>query len=61
MDHQPVTVPRSSRLMDVFDVLKVFLKLGLTSFGGPIAHLGYFRREFVETGVGSMMRPTPTW
>jgi chromate transporter len=26
----------------------VFLKLGLTSFGGPIAHLGYFRREFVE-------------
>jgi chromate transporter len=25
-----------------------FLKLGLTSFGGPIAHLGYFRREFVE-------------
>ncbi|HTV85557.1 MAG TPA: chromate efflux transporter [Dyella sp.] len=26
----------------------VFLKLGLTSFGGPIAHVGYFRREFVE-------------
>ncbi|HEY2532476.1 MAG TPA: chromate efflux transporter [Xanthobacteraceae bacterium] len=25
-----------------------FLKLGLASFGGPIAHLGYFRREFVE-------------
>jgi chromate transporter len=24
-----------------------FLKLGLTSFGGPIAHLGYFRNEFV--------------
>jgi chromate transporter len=24
------------------------LKLGLTSFGGPIAHLGYFRREYVE-------------
>ncbi|WP_090696050.1 chromate efflux transporter [Paraburkholderia phenazinium] len=30
------------------EVLAVFLKLGLTSFGGPIAHLGYFRREFVE-------------
>ncbi|MCE1241422.1 MAG: chromate efflux transporter [Azonexaceae bacterium] len=30
------------------EVLKVFLKLGLTSFGGPIAHLGYFRAEFVE-------------
>lgn len=32
----------------VVDVLTVFLRLGLTSFGGPIAHLGYFRREFVE-------------
>jgi len=28
-------------------VFLVFLKLGLTSFGGPIAHLGYFRDEFV--------------
>jgi chromate transporter len=26
----------------------VFLRLGLTSFGGPVAHLGYFREEFVE-------------
>ncbi len=26
----------------------VALRLGLTSFGGPAAHLGYFRREFVE-------------
>ena len=25
-----------------------FLQLGLSSFGGPIAHLGYFQREFVE-------------
>ncbi len=24
------------------------LRLGLTAFGGPVAHLGYFRREFVE-------------
>ena len=31
----------------VLEVLLVFLKLGLTSFGGPIAHLGYFRAEFV--------------
>jgi chromate transport protein ChrA len=30
-----------------FEVLRVFLKLGLTSFGGPVAHLGYFRQEFV--------------
>ncbi len=30
------------------EVFAAFLKLGLTSFGGPIAHLAYFRREFVE-------------
>ncbi|MEN9316891.1 MAG: hypothetical protein RIS35_3284 [Pseudomonadota bacterium] len=28
-------------------VFLVFLRLGLTSFGGPVAHLGYFREEFV--------------
>jgi len=28
-------------------VFLIFLRLGLTSFGGPIAHLGYFRDEFV--------------
>jgi len=30
------------------EVGTAFLKLGLMSFGGPVAHLGYFRREFVE-------------
>lgn len=30
------------------EVFRAFLVLGLTSFGGPIAHLGYFRTEFVE-------------
>jgi len=30
------------------EVLRVFLRLGLTSFGGPMAHLGYFRAELVE-------------
>ena len=30
------------------EVFAAFLKLGLTSFGGPAAHLGYFRAEFVE-------------
>ncbi len=29
------------------EVFGVFLKLGLTSFGGPVAHLGYFRNELV--------------
>jgi chromate transporter len=37
-------MPRGSPL----EVLHVFLRLGLTSFGGPVAHLGYFRAEFVE-------------
>ena len=32
---------------DVSEVFTAFLRLGLTSFGGPIAHLGYFRNEFV--------------
>ena len=31
----------------VADVARVFLRLGLSSFGGPVAHLGYFHREFV--------------
>ncbi len=36
--------PRGSAL----EVLGAFLALGVTSFGGPVAHFGYFRREFVE-------------
>ena len=32
----------------VREVFRAFLMLGLTSFGGPVAHLGYFRTEFVE-------------
>src|SRR6516225_1907511 len=31
-----------------FEVLRIFLRLGLTFFGGPVAHIGYFRAEFVE-------------
>lgn len=30
------------------EVFRAFLKLGLTSFGGPVAHLGYFRDELVQ-------------
>jgi chromate transporter len=29
-------------------IFLIFLKLGLTSFGGPMAHLGFFREEFVR-------------
>ena len=32
----------------IAEVFLVFSRLGLTSFGGPVAHLGYFRAEFVE-------------
>ena len=31
----------------VLEVLRVATRLGLTSFGGPVAHLGYFREEYV--------------
>jgi chromate transporter len=31
-----------------FEVLRVSIRLGLTSFGGPIAHLGYFHEEYVQ-------------
>jgi chromate transporter len=37
------TVPRGS----AWEILLIFLRLGVTSFGGPIAHLGYFHDEFV--------------
>ena len=30
------------------EIFLAFLRLGLTSFGGPVAHIGYFRQEFVE-------------
>jgi len=32
----------------VVETLIAFLRLGLTAFGGPVAHLSYFRAEFVE-------------
>lgn len=32
----------------VLEVFWIFLRLGLTSFGGPVAHLGFFRTEFVQ-------------
>ncbi|HEX7111069.1 MAG TPA: chromate efflux transporter [Mizugakiibacter sp.] len=39
-------MPNATRT--IRDIFASFLRLGLTSFGGPVAHLGYFHREFVE-------------
>jgi chromate transporter len=36
-----------TRQSSPLEVFRIFLRLGLTSFGGPVAHLGYFRAEFV--------------
>ncbi len=38
----------SERAERLWEVLAAFARLGCTSFGGPVAHFGYFRREFVE-------------
>ena len=41
-------LPHTAQRGSAFEVLRAFLRLGLISFGGPLAHLGYFRGEFVE-------------
>jgi len=44
---EPETLSRSPPPGRWIEVLSAFGRLGLTSFGGPVAHLGYFREEFV--------------
>src|SRR6201984_3425134 len=39
--------PERAEQGSALEVLSVFLKLGVSCFGGPIAHIGYFRDEFV--------------
>src|SRR5271165_4430520 len=39
--------PARQKANSPLEVLRIFLRLGLTSFGGPVAHLGYFRNAFV--------------
>lgn len=39
---------KSNSFKELLNLFFIFLKLGSTSFGGPIAHLSYFRKEFVE-------------
>jgi chromate transporter len=44
----PATTPvAGAHARSAGEVLRAFLKLGLMSFGGPVAHIGYFRAEFV--------------
>ncbi len=52
----------AARRGSIGEVFAAFLKLGLTSFGGPIAHIGYFREAFVvrrrwidETGYADLV------
>lgn len=42
------TSPSKSKGKVLIEVLLVSFKLGLTSFGGPVAHLGYFYNEYVR-------------
>lgn len=46
----PILKPHDSTpdVISAWKVFLVFLRLGLTSFGGPVAHLAYFREEFVN-------------
>src|SRR5215468_6365541 len=44
MSRDPTKAPATGSALEV---LRVFSKLGLSCFGGPIAHIGYFRDEFV--------------
>ena len=37
-----------SKTHTLIEIFGAFLKLGLISFGGPVAHLSYFREEFVR-------------
>ena len=43
-----VEVVRNQNQGSFLEVLRVATRLGLTSFGGPIAHLGYFHEEYVK-------------
>lgn len=44
----PPPASARTRTRHLLDVFTAFLVLGCTSFGGPIAHLGYLHREFVQ-------------
>jgi len=39
---------KKSRFKTWLEILLISTRLGLTSFGGPIAHLGYFHEEYIR-------------
>jgi len=47
-DAQLGTLSANKRRGSLLEIALVSTRLGLTSFGGPVAHLGYFRAEYVE-------------
>lgn len=42
------SVPQTDERPGVLKIFLTFLVLGATAFGGPVAHFGYFRTEFVD-------------
>jgi chromate transporter len=44
----PIIAPAKTERGSILETIGIFLRLGCTSFGGPIAHLGYFQNEFVQ-------------
>ncbi|WP_282938597.1 chromate transporter [Paenibacillus sp. RC67] len=49
LNHQHTSIDgQKGKVAALFEVLCVSAKLGLTSFGGPVAHLGYFHNEYVN-------------
>jgi len=40
--------PNGGRVRTMLGIFVVFLRLGLTAFGGPVAHLAYFHAELVR-------------
>ncbi|MEQ8287454.1 chromate efflux transporter [Thalassospira sp.] len=46
-DEGPASAPGAGAGVGLWQIFLIFLRLGLTSFGGPVAHISYFREEFV--------------
>jgi chromate transporter len=49
MENKPINKEKArSTMRNLLELLLVSTRLGLTSFGGPIAHLGYFHEEYIR-------------